>query len=367
VGALAAGAGLVALASLGLPRVGGLAEATPRRTSWMRARQAEARRQGRPYRVDHRWVPYAAISPHLRRAVLIAEDDAFFAHGGLDWNEIRSAARANLERGRIVRGGSTITQQLAKNLYLAGERTALRKIREILLARRLERELSKRRIFELYLNLIEWGDGIFGVEAAARRSFGVAAAELDPRQAALLAAVIINPRRYSPAEPSRRIERRARMILGRMFRRGHLTEGEYRVALAERPASGLDWLLRSTRAAAGHRPGDRGGRARLVRGRRGRAAPGGHAGRRHAGRGIAGLDRHALSGFSPVSGKVGQLPVPGVASAWRTRRATVPPSARPLTWGMTAPITLPASLAEVAPTRPMASRISASSSASVSA
>jgi monofunctional biosynthetic peptidoglycan transglycosylase len=244
-GVVAAGAALVLLASIGLPDVEDLDSRTPRRTSWMETREAEARKRGRPYRVDQRWVPYAQISPLLRRAVLIAEDDAFFAHGGLDWNEIRSAARANLERRRIVRGGSTITQQLAKNLYLGKERTILRKIREVILARRMEQQLSKRRIFELYLNLIEWGDGIFGVGAAAQRHFGVPAGHVDARQAALLAAVIINPRRYSPSEPSRRIERRARMILGRMYRRGHLSEEQYRLARGEAPRrpTALEWLF----------------------------------------------------------------------------------------------------------------------------
>jgi monofunctional biosynthetic peptidoglycan transglycosylase len=232
-------------ASTGLPRVEGLARTAPTRTSWMRARAAEAARRGRAYRVDQRWTRYERISPLLRRAVLIAEDDAFFAHGGLDWNEIRAAARENWKRKRIVRGGSTITQQLAKNLYLGEERTALRKLRELLIARRLEEKLTKRRIFELYLNLIEWGDGIYGIEAAARRHFGVPASDLTARQAALLAAVIVNPRRYSPVAPSRRIEKRARTILGRMWRRGYLTEAEYRIARGDAPParSPLEWLF----------------------------------------------------------------------------------------------------------------------------
>jgi monofunctional glycosyltransferase len=242
--AAAAVAMLVALFGV-LFLVAGLARQTPRFTSLMRARAAAAARAGQHYRVDQRWVSYDRISPTLRRAVLIAEDDAFFSHDGLDWNEMRAAARANLRRGRVVRGGSTITQQLAKNLYLGEERTLLRKLREILLARRLERALSKRRIFELYLNLIEWGDGIFGIEAAAHRHFGVSASDLSPRQAALLAAVIINPRRYSPVEPSRRIESRMRMILSRMRRRGFLSERDYRVAIGEAPPSfnPFEWLF----------------------------------------------------------------------------------------------------------------------------
>ena len=232
-------------AGAGLPHVDDLVSRVPRRTALMRAREAQARRDGHAYRVDQRWIPYERISPLLRRAVLIAEDDAFFSHGGLDWDEMGAAARQNLKRGKIVRGGSTITQQLAKNLYLGEERTLLRKVREILLAVRLERSLSKRRIFELYLNLIEWGDGVWGIEAAARRHFGVPATDLDARQAALLAAVIINPRVYSPTSPGRRIQRRMRLILGRMYRRGILGEAEYRAALGEapRPEGPLEWLF----------------------------------------------------------------------------------------------------------------------------
>ena len=236
-------AGLLAVEA-GLPDVGDLARHAPRETALMRQRRAEAARHGRSYRVDQRWVPYESISPLLRRAVLIAEDDAFYSHGGLDWNEIRASASRNLERGRVVRGGSMITQQLAKNLYLADERTLTRKLKEVLLAIRLERALSKRRIFELYLNLIEWGDGIYGIEAAARRSFGVPAAALDARQAVRLAAVIINPRRFSPVQPAPRIERRARMIASRMLRRSYLSLEQYRevVGPARRPGLLESWF-----------------------------------------------------------------------------------------------------------------------------
>ena len=242
IGALAlllvlAGAAMVTRAGAALPDVTPLARRVPARTALMRQRLEEARVAGRSARVDQRWLPYESIPPVLRRAVLIAEDDAFFSHGGLDWNEIRASVRRNLEAGRLVRGGSTITQQLAKNLYLGSERTLTRKLREMMIAGRLERALTKRRIFELYLNLIEWGDGVYGIEAAAERHFGVPADALDARQAALLAAVIINPRRFDPAHPVRRIERRARMILTRMWQRGQLTEAEYRVAAGQAPAA----------------------------------------------------------------------------------------------------------------------------------
>ena len=205
----------------------------------MRAREAEARRLGAPSGIDFRFVPYDRISALLRRAVLVAEDDAFFQHGGLDWNEIGASARRDLERRSFVRGGSTITQQLARNLYLGEERTLTRKLKEIVLALRIERAVSKRRILELYLNLIEWGDGVYGAEAAAQHYFGTTADALSARQALLLASVIINPRRFSPLEPPPRIERRVRTIAGRMLRRGQLSEAEYRLAVGE-PAPALE-------------------------------------------------------------------------------------------------------------------------------
>jgi monofunctional biosynthetic peptidoglycan transglycosylase len=205
----------------------------------MRAREDEARRLGVPYHADFRFVSYDRISPLLRRAVLVAEDDAFFQHGGLDWSEIGASARRDLERRQFVRGGSTITQQLARNLYLGEERTLTRKLKEVVLALRIERTIPKRRILELYLNLIEWGDGVYGVEAAAERYFGATAGTLDARQALLLASVIINPRRFSPLAPPPRIERRVRTIASRMLRRSQLTDVEYRLAVGE-PAPVLE-------------------------------------------------------------------------------------------------------------------------------
>jgi monofunctional biosynthetic peptidoglycan transglycosylase len=223
-----------------------LARKAPRRTALMDQREREARSRGRSARVDQRWVPYSRISPLLRRAVLVAEDDAFFSHGGFDWKAIRESARRNLEERRVVRGGSTVTQQLAKNLYLGDRRTPWRKLEEFFLAMRLERRLPKRRILELYLNLIEWGDGIYGAEAAARRHFGVPASSLDSRQSVLLAAIIINPRRYSPLHPSRRIDRRVRTIASRLRRRGFLDEDQYLAAIGTprpEPRGVFDWLF----------------------------------------------------------------------------------------------------------------------------
>lgn len=238
--ALAALAVLVAVVGWAAVRaaaidVDSLARHDPTSTAIMREREREAREAGKPWRPSWQRVPYERISPHLRRAVLISEDDAFYSHDGLDWNEIKESARKDFEKRRIVRGGSTITQQLAKNLWLGTSRSPLRKIEEVMLAVRLERSLSKKRIFELYLNVIEWGDGVFGAEAAARRWFHVPASALGARASVRLAAVIINPRRFSPVEPPRRIERRIRMIARRMLRRGELGQADYREVLGLPP------------------------------------------------------------------------------------------------------------------------------------
>ncbi len=211
--------------------VASLATEAPERTALMRQRSLEASAEGRAYTERRHWVPYERIAPSLRRAVLVAEDDAFFSHDGLDWNEIKASAKKNWRDRRFVRGGSTITQQLAKNLWLGTERTPTRKFKELLLALRLERALDKKRIFELYLNSIEWGDGVFGIDAAAKRWFGTSAAGLSARESVRLACVIINPRRYSPVAPDRRIERRMRMIASRLRRRGAISDADYRAVL----------------------------------------------------------------------------------------------------------------------------------------
>src|SRR5207344_1264167 len=146
--------------------VRGLARRDPGRSAVMKEREREANELGQPYHESRRWLPLERVSPILRRAVLVAEDDKFFSHDGLDWDEIRLSAQKNLREHRVVRGGSTITQQLAKNLWLGSARTPWRKFEELILAVRLEHALTKRRILELYLNTIEWGDGVYGVDAA---------------------------------------------------------------------------------------------------------------------------------------------------------------------------------------------------------
>lgn len=182
----------------------------------MDMRRVEAAASGRALRHEHRWVPYSRISPHLKRAVIVAEDSAFWDHEGIDLEQIRESMEVNLERRSATRGASTITQQLAKNLYLSPSRNPIRKLRELIIARRLEAMLDKARIFEIYLNVIEWGDGIWGAEAAARRYFGTPASALSPEQAALLAGAIINPRLLNPARPTPRLLRRQQIIMRRM-------------------------------------------------------------------------------------------------------------------------------------------------------
>jgi len=208
--------GYCAYLQLTLPDVSRLRAANPRTTAFMDLRAAEGRSRGEAPRRDQRWVAYGRVSPALRRAVLVAEDSAFWQHDGIDVEQIRASIEHDLERGRFSRGGSTITQQLAKNLYLSPSRNPFRKLRELLIARRLEAELTKARIFEIYLNVIEWGDGVYGAEAAARTYFGKPASALDAGEAAMLAGCIINPRLLNPSKVTPRLLRRQRLILSRM-------------------------------------------------------------------------------------------------------------------------------------------------------
>jgi len=216
LGVLAVGFGCLVYVYLTLPDVRALRTSNPTTTAFMELRAEEARAQGQAPRVVQRWVSYGRISPHLKRAVLVAEDDAFWQHDGIDVDQLRESIQTDWTRGRFLRGGSTITQQLAKNLYLSPSKNPLRKLRELFIARRLEAELKKARIFELYLNVIEWGDGVYGADAAARTYFHKSAAELSPEESALLAAAIINPRVLNPARPSGRLLRRQQLILRRM-------------------------------------------------------------------------------------------------------------------------------------------------------
>ncbi len=164
----------------------------------------------------HRWVPYERISIHLKRAVIAAEDGKFLDHEGFDWDALQRAYEKNLRKGRVVAGGSTISQQLAKNLFLSSQRTPWRKAQEAVITVMVEAVMSKRRILEIYLNVIEWGNGVFGAEAAARHYFRTSAAALGPEQAARLAAMVPNPRFYDRHRNTAHLSRHTGVILARM-------------------------------------------------------------------------------------------------------------------------------------------------------
>jgi len=166
--------------------------------------------------LKHRWVPYAKISNNLKRALVAAEDAKFVDHEGFDWEGIQKAYEKNLKKGKIVAGGSTISQQLAKNLFLSTRRTPWRKGEEVIITLMLEAVMDKRRIFEIYLNVIEWGNGVFGAEAASRHYYGTSAARLSAYQAAKLAAMVPNPRYYDSHREARGMLRKTAIILGRM-------------------------------------------------------------------------------------------------------------------------------------------------------
>ncbi|CAE6728116.1 monofunctional biosynthetic peptidoglycan transglycosylase [Candidatus Nitrotoga fabula] len=166
--------------------------------------------------LQHQWIPYAKISSHLKRAVVAAEDAKFIDHEGFDWDGIQHAYEKNLKKGRVVAGGSTISQQLAKNLFLSTKRTPWRKAEEAIITIMLEAMMSKRRILEIYLNVVEWGNGVFGAEAAARHYWHISAAKLSAVQAARLAAMVPNPRYYDRHREAPGLLRKTRIILARM-------------------------------------------------------------------------------------------------------------------------------------------------------
>ncbi len=201
-----------------LPNVSALKTTNPSTTALMEMRQVQAHERGETSGRQWQWVPLARISPHLRRAVVAAEDASFFTHEGFDWEGIKDAAIANLEAGELKRGGSTITQQLAKNLYLSSERSMFRKAREALITRLLEHHLSKERILELYLNVAEWGIGVYGAEAAARHHFQKSSHDLSAEEGAWLAAILPSPRRYDPIRKTTALSRRYERIISRMTR-----------------------------------------------------------------------------------------------------------------------------------------------------
>ncbi len=185
-------------------------------TSFMDYRMDELRTKNPKAELRYQWVPYERISNHLKRALVAAEDAKFVDHEGFDWDGIQLALEKNQKKGRVVAGGSTITQQLAKNLFLTPSRSYVRKAEEAVITVMLETLLTKRRILELYLNVIEWGNGVFGAEAAARRYFGTSAANLSAEQAARLAAMAPNPRFYERNQGAPGLNRKIGIILARM-------------------------------------------------------------------------------------------------------------------------------------------------------
>lgn len=198
------------------PDVATLARENPKTTAFMELRRAELRKAGKDDRLEWTWVRIDRISTNMRRAVLVSEDSAFYDHDGVDLEQVKRSIEENLDKGEIARGGSTITQQLAKNLYLSPSKNPYRKVRELLITRSLEKHLTKKRIFEIYLNVVEFGERTYGVEAAARRYFGKPASALAPEEAALLAGSLPNPRRMNPGAPDKRLRARQRIILDRM-------------------------------------------------------------------------------------------------------------------------------------------------------
>lgn len=210
--------GLAAWQAWTWPDVGALARTRPRTTAFIESYRTEQRAVGRSDRVAWTWVDTAAISSHVKRAVLVAEDIGFFSHRGFDTDEMTEAVRRAVADGAAPRGASTITQQLAKNLWLSPSRNPGRKVKEAILTWQLERSVGKRRILELYLNVVELGPGVYGVEAASRHYFGKTAAELDPDESAQLAAALPRPRSWHPGVESAAYRRYVTTIRRRMDR-----------------------------------------------------------------------------------------------------------------------------------------------------
>lgn len=202
------------------PDISKLKKENPKKTSFMEYREREWREKGKKIKITQIWTPLSNISPYLIKAVLIAEDDKFYRHEGFDFEAIQKAIEKDIKKKKFKFGGSTISQQLAKNLYLTPSKNPIRKIKEAILTWRIERTLSKKRILEIYLNAAEWGKGIFGIEAASRHYYGKPASALAPEEAARLASVLPNPRKYNPIGTSKYVENRSRIIYDIMVRRG---------------------------------------------------------------------------------------------------------------------------------------------------
>ena len=219
------------------PNISKLKKENPKKSSFMEYREKQWKEEGKKITIRQYWVPLSRISNYMTKAVIISEDDKFWSHGGFDFDAIEKSAEKDLKEKKFKFGGSTISQQLAKNLFLNPSKNPLRKIKEAILTWRLEKNLSKRRILELYLNVAEWGEGIFGIESAARHYYGKSAADLGPDEAAHLAAVLPNPRKYNPTGSSRYVNNRSRIIYEIMVKRGIVVE-EYEDVMKSPDESG---------------------------------------------------------------------------------------------------------------------------------
>ncbi|HEY4243157.1 MAG TPA: monofunctional biosynthetic peptidoglycan transglycosylase [Kofleriaceae bacterium] len=229
---IALGAGLLTL-WCSVPSTASLARENPTTTAFIELRRAQAEAKHEPFKLQWEWRSLDRISRYLREAVIDAEDYTFYQHDGVDWHAVEEAAEHDLDAGKTAAGGSTITQQLAKNLYLSPKKSLIRKAREMLIAFALEDHLSKSRILELYLNVVEWGDGVFGAEAASRRWFGHSASQLTPAEAARLAIALPNPITRAPNVHTAELTKKAVRII-RMFRmKGLVNAAEEREALDE--------------------------------------------------------------------------------------------------------------------------------------
>lgn len=209
----------ISLFFISLPNVSYLRDHNPNQTSFMRIYLNKIKAQGEESVIDHQWVPYSKISPNLKRAVLIAEDDAFFNHQGFDWTQIMKSIKRNWRDKAFTRGGSTITQQLVKNLYLKPGKNPIRKAREWVITYQMEKTLTKKRVFEIYLNVVEWGPGVFGARSAARYYFGKPTSQLSISDSAYLAAILPNPNLYTKPAYSRKTEQKKNLIIKRMLRK----------------------------------------------------------------------------------------------------------------------------------------------------
>ena len=211
--------GICTFEILTLPFVGvyRLKSENPSETALMRQRLREAEDDGKPLKIVRQWIPLSRLPKHVIDAIIVAEDGTFFEHGGIDWFEVQESFEKNMEEGRPARGASTITQQLAKNLFLSTSKDPIRKLKEVAITLMMERFLSKSRILELYVNIVEWGRGVFGIEAAARTYFGKSASALTLDEATRLAAVIPSPLRHMPNSDSRYVLRRKAIVLDRML------------------------------------------------------------------------------------------------------------------------------------------------------